>query len=43
LFSVELKDFTSLVLKLRIRKPDIIYISSFDRPVRATDPTNAAA
>lgn len=32
LFSVELKDFTSLVLKLRIRKPDIIYISSFDSP-----------
>lgn len=32
LFSVELKDFTSLVLKLRIRKPDIVYISSFDSP-----------
>lgn len=32
LFSAELKDFTSLVLKLRIRKPDIIYISSFDSP-----------
>ena len=32
LFSQELKDFTSLVLKLRIAKPDIIYISSFDVP-----------
>lgn len=32
MFSVALKDFTSLVLKLRIRKPDIIYISSFDSP-----------
>ena len=32
LFSAELKDFTSLVLKLRIRKPDIIYISAYDSP-----------
>lgn len=32
LFSQELKDFTSLVLKLRIAKPDIVYISSFDVP-----------
>tara|TARA_R110002110_G_scaffold159849_1_gene357867 strand:+ start:1854 stop:3080 length:1227 start_codon:yes stop_codon:yes gene_type:complete len=32
LFSVELKDFTSLVLKLRIRRPDIIYISAYDSP-----------
>jgi branched-chain amino acid transport system substrate-binding protein len=32
LISAELKDFTSLILKLRIRKPDIIYISSFDSP-----------
>ena len=31
-FSVELKDFTSLVLKLRIRKPDIIYIAAYDSP-----------
>lgn len=31
-FSVELKDFTSLVLKLRLRHPDVIYISSFDIP-----------
>ena len=32
LFSVELKDFTSLVLKMRLRRPDIIYISSYDNP-----------
>ena len=32
LFGQDLKDFTSLVLKLRIAKPDIIYISSFDVP-----------
>lgn len=32
LFSVELKDFTSLVLKLRLRRPDIVYISSYDNP-----------
>ena len=32
LFSHELKDFTSLVLKMRIAKPDIIYLSSFDVP-----------
>ncbi|NQU73065.1 MAG: amino acid ABC transporter substrate-binding protein [Rhodospirillales bacterium] len=32
LFSHELRDFTSLVLKMRIAKPDIIYISSFDVP-----------
>ena len=32
LFSAELKDFTSLVLKLRIRRPDIVYISAYDSP-----------
>jgi len=31
-FSEGLTDFTSLVLKLRIRKPDIIYISAYDDP-----------
>ena len=32
LFGQDLKDFTSLVLKLRIARPDIIYISSYDVP-----------
>lgn len=32
IFSPELKDFTSLVLKMRIAKPDIIYLASYDIP-----------
>jgi branched-chain amino acid transport system substrate-binding protein len=32
IFGQDLKDFTSLILKMRIAKPDIIYISSFDVP-----------
>jgi len=31
-FGQDLKDFTSLVLKMRLAKPDIIYLSSFDTP-----------
>lgn len=31
-FPTDLKDFTSIVLKMRSSKPDIIYISSFDNP-----------
>jgi len=32
LFPQELKDFTSIILKVRAARPDIVYISSFDNP-----------
>jgi ABC-type branched-subunit amino acid transport system substrate-binding protein len=31
-FSVQLKDFTPLILKMRSARPDVVYISSFDIP-----------
>ena len=32
IFPQELKDFTSIILKVRSARPDIVYISSFDNP-----------
>jgi branched-chain amino acid transport system substrate-binding protein len=32
IFPQELKDFTSIILKIRSARPDIVYISSFDNP-----------
>ncbi|MGB0630509.1 MAG: amino acid ABC transporter substrate-binding protein [Alphaproteobacteria bacterium] len=31
-FAAEQKDFTALILKLRLRRPDVVYISSFAGP-----------
>ena len=35
LFAADQEDFTALILKLRLRRPDVIYISSFAEPSAA--------